>query len=124
MRFDAKTLKLMRETAELSMTSVLVRVTVPQVDDGKGGYTLGTPVEGTATKCRIAPQMGLGDAIERVLGGRVESRNRFRVFAPYNFQAEAGDRLKVDSSTYEIEAARSPASPDVIETVWDVYLSA
>ena len=116
MRFHARELAVLRETAQASMTSTLRRVTVTKEDDGHGGYTE-SPSEGTATVCRIAPVSG----IEQLLGGRVDSRKRFKVFAPHDFTADPGDRLDVDGTAYEIEYAQSPRSEDEVERVFEVY---
>lgn len=119
MRFDAKTLKLARAEALKTMTSTLARLTVTRTADGHGGWTE-SPSEGTATVCRIAPLPTQGGSIERVMGDRVETKTLFRVVAPWGFQAGEGDRLKVDGIAYEIEAARTPSSPDMIVATFDV----
>jgi len=120
MRFHAKELSLARKTSESTMTSTLSRKSISRTPDGEGGYTE-TPTMTSLTRfpyCRFCPI----SAIERVFANRLDTKKRYRVFTPHDFEAGSGDTLVIDGVDYFVEADLKPQSPDEIGGLYEVYL--
>lgn len=98
----------MRADLALSLpdTAVITRGTF--VSDGGGGGTVDYKPAGTFD-CRIAP-LTAPENPEGVQGGRINPEAQFVVTLPAETEVTTEDRIEVDSTTYSVEALRSPRS--------------